>query len=117
MGGQTITDSAEQEVNLFASENRESPAVELTPSLAIPWSVSLFPNPNAGNFKVDLRQPATAKMTFGITDQSGRLLLENQVEPGSQIQMVNAESSPAGLYYLQVVSYGKVVALEKFVKQ
>ena len=38
-------------------------------------------------------------------------------EAGSQLQPVNAETLPAGLYVLQVVADGKVVAVEKFVRQ
>lgn len=119
----TLTPLSPQPMNIqtsldgtaLASNEREAPAAAASVELA--WSVSLFPNPNAGNFTVDLLQPATAKMALGITDQSGRLLLEKYVEPGSQIQMVNAETLPAGLYFLQVVSGGKVIAIEKFVKQ
>ena len=99
----------------LAPNEREAQTV--TASVEQDWSVRLFPNPNVGRFTVDLLQPATAEMALGITDQSGRLLLEKYVEPGSQIQMVNAETLPAGLYFLQVVSGGKVMAIEKFVKQ
>jgi hypothetical protein len=79
------------------------------------WSVSLFPNPNTGNFNIDLHQAATLDMRLGITDLQGRLVFEKQLEPGSQLQPVNAENIPAGLYFLQVVANGKVVAVEKFV--
>ncbi|MFN0176034.1 MAG: MopE-related protein [Saprospiraceae bacterium] len=97
------------------AENREPAATAGSGEKA--WSVSLFPNPNVGNFSVDLLQPATTEMAFGITEISGRLLLEKQIEEGSQIQAVNVESLPAGLYFLQVLSRGRVVAIEKFVKQ
>ncbi|MFN0216772.1 MAG: MopE-related protein [Saprospiraceae bacterium] len=98
-----------------ATENRSN-QTNLVPVQGA-WDLTLFPNPNTGNFKVDMLQPATSGMSFGISDQSGRLLLEKQVEPDSQIQTVNAEALPAGIYFLQVVSQGKVVAVKKFVKE
>jgi len=108
-------DGKTAETALLSVENRESSATPT--SVEQKWAISLFPNPNAGSFTVDLLQSAMAEMSFGITDQKGRLLLEKQVETGSQIQMVNAEILPAGLYFLQVIAGGKVVAVEKFVKE
>jgi len=108
-------DGKTAETALLSVENRESSATPT--SVEQKWAISLFPNPNAGSFTVDLLQSAMAEMSFGITDQNGRLLLEKQVETGSQIQMVNAEILPAGLYFLQVIAGGKVVAVEKFVKE
>ena len=102
---------------LSGTELRETSSVKPTFFAAQAWAISLFPNPNAGNFTVDLLQPAKADMSFAITDQNGRLLLEKQVETGSQTQMVHAETLPAGLYFLQVVAGGKVVAVEKFMKE
>lgn len=98
-------------------EARATSETDLTPLMEQKWSVSLFPNPNTGSFKVDLRQAALSDMSFGITDQSGRLLLEKHLQDGIQVQDVNAENLPSGLYFLQVISDGKVVAVEMFVKE
>jgi|GEM_PF-2063342 len=108
-------DSTFTETAPFGAETREPSATAGSGEKV--WSVSLFPNPNIGNFSVDLLQAATEEMDFGITDVSGRLLLKKQIEAGSQIQSVNAETLPAGMYFLQVLSNGRVVAIEKFVKQ
>jgi len=108
-------DGTIEETAPSAAETREPSGTVASGEKA--WSVSLFPNPNVGNFNVDLLQSASPKMALGITDPSGRLLLERQIETGSQIQLVNAESLPAGIYFLQVISHGRVVAIEKFVKQ
>ena len=77
----------------------------------------IFPNPNPGLFTVELPQPATPGMTFRVTDLAGRLVLEKQTEAGSQQQTVQAGNLPDGLYFLQVVQGGRVLAVEKFVKQ
>ncbi len=66
---------------------------------------------------VELPQPAAPGMTFRVTDLAGRLVLQKQTEAGSQQQTVQTGDLPDGLYFLQVVQDGRVLAVEKFVKQ
>lgn len=99
------------EKNLVKTDNREDTADVQA------WQVSLFPNPNSGFFSLDLFQPASAGVSFGICDQNGRLLIEMQAEAGIQVHNFNTESLPSGMYFLQVISEGKVVAIAQFVKQ
>lgn len=84
--------------------------------LPIP-NLRIFPNPNSGTFSVELPSPADREMTFRITDLTGRGMLTRQTDPGSQRQTVDAGNLPPGLYFLQVVAGGRVLAVEKFVKQ
>lgn len=77
----------------------------------------LFPNPSPGYFTVELPQPATAGMIFRITDLAGRLLLETEAEAGTKQHYINASSIPNGLYFLQLMSEGRVLGLEKMIKQ
>jgi hypothetical protein len=77
----------------------------------------IAPNPNSGNFSVELPEPAKPGMSFHITDLTGRQIQQQKTEPGTSQQTVRAGELPAGLYFLQVVSDGKVLAIEKFVKQ
>jgi len=79
--------------------------------------IRIFPNPNAGDFSVELPEPASLGMNFRITDLTGGLVFEQKTEPGSTQQTVQVGALPNGLYLLQVVSDGKVLAVEKFVKQ
>ncbi|MBP6809872.1 MAG: T9SS type A sorting domain-containing protein [Saprospiraceae bacterium] len=78
--------------------------------------ISIFPNPNNGAFTVKLPEPVKPGTMFRITDLMGRLLQEQKTEPGNAEQMVRAEILPEGLYFLQVVSEGILLAVEKFVK-
>ena len=56
-------------------------------------------------------------MVFKITDPAGRLVLQKPTDAGSQRQLVQARALPEGMYFLQVVADGKIVGVEKFVKQ
>ena len=77
----------------------------------------IIPNPNTGTFTVELPTAATVGMRCRITDLTGRLLLEYPTETGNTSQTVKANTLSNGMYFLQIVSEGKVLAVEKFVKQ
>jgi len=88
-----------------------------TKDLPFSNSLRIFPNPNTGTFTVELPEAAKSGMRFRITDLAGRLVQEQATEQGSKQQTVQAGLLPNGLYFLQVVAEGKVLAVEKFVKQ
>jgi len=77
----------------------------------------LYPNPNSGTFTLELLQPATPGMRFRIIGLTGQVLLEKTAEAGSARQTLEAGMLPAGLYFIQVLEEGKVVGIERFVKQ
>ena len=81
------------------------------------FPIRILPNPNPGTFTVEMSEAATPGIKFRILDLTGRLVQEQKTEPGSAQQTVRAGELPSGLYFLQVVSDGKVLAVEKFVKQ
>ena len=77
----------------------------------------IFPNPNAGSFTVELPASATPGMSFRILSLTGQLLGEQRMQIGNTTQRIMVENLSAGLFFLQVISDGKVLAVEKFVKQ
>jgi photosystem II stability/assembly factor-like uncharacterized protein len=77
----------------------------------------ITPNPNVGIFNIELFQTVIPRMIFRITDIAGRLVMEKQLNVGNQTQTIEARFLPDGLYFLHLVSDGKVVAVKKFVKQ
>jgi hypothetical protein len=77
----------------------------------------IFPNPNPGTFTVELPEPAKPGLSFRIINLTGQLLREQYTQTGNTLQTVQAGDLPAGLYFLQVRSEGKVLATEKFIKQ
>ena len=80
------------------------------------WAIKIFPNPATDAFTTTLPEPAPPGMLFRITDLTWRILEETQAETGSERHTIPIEKLPAGLYFLQVVAAGKVLAVEKFVK-
>ncbi|MBK8448595.1 MAG: T9SS type A sorting domain-containing protein [Saprospiraceae bacterium] len=82
-----------------------------------PGQFRIYPNPSNGNFTIELQQAATADMKFRIIDLTGRNVLEKQTNLGTQIQNIDASKLASGFYFLQVVSKGKVLAVEKLMKQ
>jgi uncharacterized repeat protein (TIGR01451 family) len=99
-------------LNTYVSD--VSVATDLPPGR---FHFSVFPNPNAGLFAVELPTPATAQTFLKISDVSGKLLLESQAKIGSDRQTIHAEKLAPGLYFLQIVSEGKLLAVEKFVRE
>ena len=77
----------------------------------------VFPNPNAGHFSVELPPSAPTGMTFRIVGLTGQLLREQPTQTGISLQTVQVNDLPPGLYFLQVVADGRVLAVEKFVKE
>ncbi len=90
--------------------------VGVRPEQAGPFSILLFPNPATGVFTVRLPAPAAQGLRFRIADLTGRILLETKAETDAVQQSINAGSLPDGLYFLQLVSEGKLLAVERFVK-
>ena len=77
----------------------------------------VFPNPNTGDFNVELPFDATEKMKLRITDLTGRVLTEKQPTIGSASQYMELSNLTNGLYFIQVVQEGRIIGVERFVKQ
>jgi hypothetical protein len=75
------------------------------------------PNPNPGSFTVELPAPATPDLALRIIGLTGQVLRQQTAQTGNHLQTVEAGDLPTGLYFLQVLHEGRVVAVEKFVKQ
>ncbi|MFN8304316.1 MAG: FG-GAP-like repeat-containing protein [Saprospiraceae bacterium] len=76
----------------------------------------IMPNPNDGTFAAGWSEPAVPGTVFRIVDLTGRRAMERDVEANEQRQNIEASQLPPGLYFLQVVAGGEVLAAEKFVK-
>lgn len=81
------------------------------------YAVSLQPNPNTGAFTLTLPEPAPPGMVFRLLDLTGRLVQEMPAETGFAQQSVHAAGLPSGMYWVQVISDYRVLAVKRFVKE
>ncbi|MBK8243139.1 MAG: T9SS type A sorting domain-containing protein [Saprospiraceae bacterium] len=79
--------------------------------------IRIYPNPNNGHFSIEMQHSVTSEMIFQIIDVTGRNILEKRCDPLIQTQNIDASILDSGLYFLQVISKGKIIAVEKLIKQ
>ncbi len=97
--------------------DQETEERSTTPEWADMTVLHIFPNPNFGTFSVDLPEPALEGMRFRLMSPTGRIVGEQTLQAGSTQQTVQAKDLPGGIYFLQLLWEGKMIAVEKFVKQ
>jgi len=76
----------------------------------------IFPNPNMGVFNIKLKIENLKTPYLRFLDLSGRLLHIQQIENGNTITQMNLEYLMEGMYMVQLISGGKIIACEKFIK-
>jgi len=78
--------------------------------------VVLFPNPANDVLLVQLPLPAGMNMFMQIFDVTGHRVLEKTTESEVVLQKLDVSALPQGMYFLQVVSNGRVTSMNKFAK-
>ena len=66
----------------------------------------IFPNPNNGIFSFQVDLPNNEQFTYQLSDQSGRLLL-NEKSIGNSLVPVELYQPTAGMYHLFITSGGR----------
>lgn len=79
-------------------------------------NIRIFPNPTNGSLTLELKSPALSGMMLRIASLTGQVVLEVQMEPGKLIHTVKTNYLPEGVYFLQMISDGQMVSVNKFVK-
>jgi len=80
-------------------------------------SFKMYPNPNSGEFIVEFSKPASLDSKIRIVGLTGKVMLEKDVSSGSFLQSIDATSLPQAMYFLQILSKGRVIGVNRFVKQ
>ena len=92
----------------------------ITKTKEIPKSsinLRIAPNPTSGILTFEVPSMANTSMRYRITDLTGRLIVEKYITMNSSRQTIETTTLHTGLYFLQVISEEKVIAVEPFVKQ
>lgn len=76
----------------------------------------IFPNPNMGVFNIKLKMENLKNPYLRFLDLSGRLLQIHDIGNSHAITEMNLEYLMEGMYYVQLISGGKIIATEKFIK-
>lgn len=101
------------QLDLFCLQELIVATVDPDPSL----SLQIYPNPNDGVFTVVMPEPAQQGLLLQVIGLSGNVILTTKTISGSVIQTVDATYLSQGMYLLRAVSDGRVLFLDKFIKQ
>jgi hypothetical protein len=84
---------------------------------ALNSTLSVYPNPNSGQFTVSVNNPEATDMTIELVNISGQVVYRNEVKAAySYNEDIDASTFAKGVYYLKV-SDAKGVKVEKVVVQ
>ncbi len=76
----------------------------------------IFPNPTSGDISIEFPSPASSNMKMRVVGIEGQVLMERGVDVGISLQTIKTDILPQGMYFLQILSKGQVIAVNKFVK-
>ena len=79
--------------------------------------IRIFPNPTTGLLNIEMPNIIQSDISLQIISLTGQQILGKTAEPGISVQTIDASALPQGMYFLQVLSKGQVIAVNKFVKQ
>lgn len=80
-------------------------------------NIRIYPNPSTGEFTVILKDLTVQRMSLRIINLAGQNVMEKKFEEGKFSQHFNAGLLNPGMYFLQIISDGHVVAVNKMVIQ
>jgi len=102
------------EVEDYTVEITNTPFFRLNQeAVTITLNMNLFPNPAVDFVNVDIESSIAYQTSFQVSDQLGRIILEQKVdlEKGYNNLEINSSSFPVGLYYLNMKkSDGKLLS-------
>ncbi len=97
------------------------PVTTYTPTTAVLESdfqdlnIGIFPNPSGDFFAVQVEGLLREKMDLRLFDQSGKLMQETAIQPGSTIGYLDARTLYPGIYVVAFSIDGRVISSKKVV--
>jgi hypothetical protein len=93
----------------------EDPTVGLF-EVGVHENVRVYPNPNTGEFTIDLSELKHPAKSLQILDLTGQVLKQQQLQNNNPLQKIDAGELPEGMYIIQIIAENRVTAVSKFVK-
>lgn len=103
--------------NLNAKASSSPLTIFLINKFEYPDLINLFPNPNNGQFKIDIEPPLPDKEnTMTISSLTGQVLYNALLEKEANSMDFDLSSAATGNYILIITSGGRIVTIKKFIK-
>ncbi len=83
----------------------------------LPKPLRLYPNPTAGSVTVEWPAPSTGPALLRITSPTGQVLQQQPAEAGTRWHELDLRALPAGLYFVEVWSEGRIAGIGRIVRQ
>lgn len=80
-------------------------------------NLRIYPNPNQTEFFLDLMEPAAHDWDIHIISLAGQIENAMKAEPGLSQQKINVSHLVPGMYFLHVIKEGRIISVNKFIKQ
>ena len=78
--------------------------------------ISIYPNPNDGNFHVYFNQPSSADLDLSLFDNLGRIVYRQKLQSGlDSDHFLSTKLQSGGIYFMRITSKDKLVLSEKIV--
>lgn len=104
--------------DIIENQNDVSATCELTSGLVTinpDFNVSIFPNPSSDFMAVQLQGLLTEKVDVKLFDQSGKMLKETSIQPGSTLCYLDTQTLYSGTYLVTYFISGRLVGSDQVV--
>jgi hypothetical protein len=110
-----VSDRTTKQV-LQAAVNRKTPLTSIRNKPMEISSLALYPNPARDQLYVNLGARATTPGILEVFDLNGRMMMNMEVPPGTQIIRLDVQNLMRGMYVIHRIESGRVVSRSKFIK-
>jgi hypothetical protein len=106
--------------SIFPSGQYEIPKLSIdTENYELNQDIKIMPNPNSGIFNLEFNSVSGEQHSIQVLDVLGQVMYSSDIMTNKGANNLNLDLSsiPIGVYYLQLVNKGLVVAKTKFIKK
>jgi len=94
-------------------------SVTVTVDPKLPPGLLVFPNPAVDHLTLQINNDSAENLIINVFDMAGRHVIRQEVfkAEGPLTQQINTSALASGIYALQLIAGGRLVAILKFAKQ